>query len=269
MPLLATLDEAAYNALPDKTTIGKDAFVKNEKENNFWLDMSGEEAGKLALPLQEKVKKLSDNNKELLDEKVKVLTRLTPFEKLGRSAEEIEKALNENKAEGVAEIESKYKAEISRIASESEGKLKTMQDDLAAAVKSAEELRGELWESAKKSAIDKVRADYNMGALGEDYLANRVRVVPDEADPKKPAIRVFENGQVAYKGGTFKTLEQLAEEARANRELSGMFIGGKAGGTGGEGNQRQPAGNGSVSSDDSDAIAANIAEIAAGKIQVV
>ncbi len=35
MPLLATLDAAAFDALPDKTEIGKDSYVKNEKDNTF------------------------------------------------------------------------------------------------------------------------------------------------------------------------------------------------------------------------------------------
>src|SRR5207237_3378953 len=115
MSLQAIISKEAFEALPDTGTIGKDLFKKNEKDNQFYLNLQGDEAAKLAIPLQEKVTKLETNNAALLDEKVKALARATKFEKLGKTPEELETFLKENKTEDAAALEAKYKAQFESV----------------------------------------------------------------------------------------------------------------------------------------------------------
>jgi hypothetical protein len=66
-----------------------------------------------------------------------------------------------------------------------------------------------------------------------------------------------------------KTPDQLAEEARNNAELSGMFNGGKGAGSGANPNQIPTGGKNFIRANDKAAIGANLEDIASGKIKVV
>jgi len=270
MPLLAILDQAAFDALPDQTVLGKDSYLKNEKENNFNLALSGEEAGKLATPLQNEVTKLKENNAKLLDEKIKVTAKATAFEKLGKTPEEIDAILKAGKTETIEELEKKYQTQFDSLKTSTEQQVKAAQDAIVAKDTETQEIRTQLRQTIKKQIVADLKNKYGINDLGDDYLANRIDVIPEADGSNKFVPRVLMNGEIAYKAGTFMTPEQLAEEAKANKALGGMFDAGKGGGSGGDPHQKRPAsGNGFVNSGDKDAIGANLEDIAAGKVKVV
>jgi hypothetical protein len=240
MPLLAILDEAAFNVLPDETALGKDSYIKDEKTNTYKLALDGEEAGKLALPLQESVKKLEANNKKLMDEKVETIKKLDPFTKLNKTPEEIAEILKTGKVEGVDELEKKHQAALDSLKTANQSAIDAATAEIEAAKQEAAEIEREHRNTLKRTIIAELKNDFQGAKVFDDYFANRIEIVKDEATGKY-VPRVMENGEPAYKAGQFKTPRQLAEEARADKELSGMFNGGTAGGTGAP--PRQGGGN--------------------------
>lgn len=269
-PLLAQIDEAAFNALPDETVLGKDSFVKNEKENKFFLNMSGDEAGKLAIPLQTEVAKLTKNNKDLLDEKVKKIQELEPFQKLGKTAEEIESILKEGKTPDVKKLEEEYTAKIKGIETERDRLLEAAKTETETERVKSKTYLDQLHVEMKNTTVAQLMSKHDMNALGNDWLANRIQVVPEEDGSDKFVVRVFENGQVAYKGATFKTADELVQEAKANKDLGGMFNGGTGGGSGADARQKSGGvNNGLIKAGDDDAMSASIEDLATGKVKVV
>lgn len=271
MSLRANIDKAAFDALADTTVIGKDSFRLNEKDNQYYLDLAGEEAAKLAIPLQEKVAKLETNNAKLLDEKIKATEKATKFEKLGKTPEELEKFLKENRTEDAEALEKKYQDQTASIQRAADAEVKSVRDELAGTVKKTETLTEQIRNEMKRTKVAELKNKFDMNALGDDWLANRIAVVPEEEGSDRFVVRVVENGDLAYKAGKLKTPEELAEEARQNRDLAGMFNAGSGGGSGGTNNQsgdklKRP---GTVLGSDQDALSANMEQIASGEVKVV
>lgn len=265
MPMLAILDEAAFGALADETVLGKDSYLKDEKTNTYKLALDGEEAGKLALPLQESVKKLETNNKKLMDEKVETLKKLEPFTKLNKTPEEIAEILKSGKGEGVEEVEKKYQMQIESLKASHVSALDQTRQEIEAAKGETAEIQKHLQQTVKRTLIAELKNEFDMTAIADDWLSNRIDVVFDE-DAKKYVPRVMENGEPAYKAGAFKTPKQLAEEARGNKELSGLFNGGSGGGSGAP-NQNNQQFSGSVIKLDRETVKSNPQTYKAAKEQ--
>lgn len=244
MPLLAILDEAAFNALPDDTVLGKDSFIKDEKTNTFRLALDGAEAGKLAVPLQNELKKLKDNNAKLLDEKVKVIERAEAFEKLGKTADEFETILKDGVTADTEKLTKEFNTKFESVKSENQRLLDAAKAEADAANAGKAETEKHLIATIKRTEIAELTNEFGITKGGEDYFANRIDVVFDE-DTKKYAPRVIENGEVAYKGTAFKTPKQLAEATKANKDYANLFEAGVAAGGGADARQRSTGNAGS------------------------
>jgi len=231
MPLLAIIDEAAFNALADDTVLGKDSFIKDEKTNTFRLAMDGAEAGKLAIPLQQENKKLTDNNAKLLDEKIKTAAKVTAFEKLGKTPEEIETILKEGVTADTEKLQKEFDGKIEGLKTEHQRALDAVKAESDAAKAEKAETEKHLISTIKRTEIAEIVNEYGITKGGEDYFANRIDVVFDE-DTKKYASRVIENGEVAFMGTAFKTPKQLAEETKANKDYANLFEAGVVAGSG-------------------------------------
>ncbi|CAN5508320.1 hypothetical protein BH10ACI2_BH10ACI2_04260 [soil metagenome] len=269
MPLLAILDEAAFTELPDETVVGKDSYIKNEKTNSFQLALDGAEAGKLALPLQTELAKLKENNSKLLDEKIKTAAKVEGYLKLGKTPEEIDAILKAGKTETVEELERKYQAQLDSVKTEHQKQLSTMATEVESAKNDATATKTHLVAEMKRTEIAALKAKHGINGLGDDYFANRIEVVYDD-ESNQYFKRVVENGEIKYKAGQLMTPDQLAEEARLNKELIGMFNGGKGSGSGADARQQPSnAANGFIRAGDWDAMGANLEDIASGKLKVV
>jgi hypothetical protein len=271
MSLRAIIDNAAYEALPDTSVIGKDSFKKNEKDNQFYLNLQGEEAAKLAMPLQEKVTKLEANNQKLLDEKIKTAAKVTAFEKLGKTPEELEQFLKDNKTEDAAALEAKYKTQMESVRTSAQAEIDSVKIEYERAQTTNRELTDQIREQMKRTIVAELKTEFDMNALGDDYLANRIAIVPEEEGSNKFVVRVIEDGKEAFKGGALKTPKELAEEARQNRDLAGMFNGGTGGGSGGHNNQGGGGSRkvGTVLASDQAGMTASLEQIASGEVKVV
>lgn len=268
MPLLAIIDEAAFNTLAETTVLGKDSFKKDEKTGTYALLMDGAEAGKLAIPLQNEIKKLTDNNAKLLDEKVKAIEKSAPFEKLGKTAEEIETILKDGVTADTEKLNKEFNQKLEGLKTENERMLAAAKAESDAAKAEKAETEKHLISTIKKAELSQLTKDFGVTKGGEDFFANRIDVVFDDT-LKKYVTRVIENGEVAYKGTAFKTPAQLAEEIQTNKDYANLFEAGTAAGSGA--NPRQTTGvvAGTVRAGDDAAISANLADIASGKIKVV
>lgn len=231
MPLLAIIDEAAFNALAEETVLGKDSFKKDEKTGKYAFLMDGAEAGKLAVPLQNENAKLKDNNAKLLDEKIKTAAKYQPWEKLGKTPEEIETILKEGVTADTEKLTKEHNAKIEGLKAETQRLLDAAKLEAEEARNGKAEIEKHLIGEIKRVTIAELKNDFGIANGGEDYFANRIDVVFDE-DLKKYVPRVIENGEVAYKGTAFKTPKQLAEETRENKEFANLFIAGNAAGGG-------------------------------------
>lgn len=267
MPLLAELKESEFSALDEKTVIGQDMYVKDERSGTYKLNMSGDEAGKLAIPLQETVAKLEKNNKDLLDEKVKAIQKVEPFTALGKTAEELSEIIKNGSTADSAEIEAKFQAQIESLKNENAEALKSAQADIEAANKSTESMRMQLQSQMEQTLIADLKAKHGVKGIADDFLKARIKIVPDGENGAYVA-RVYENGEMAYKAGQPQTPDQLIEAMRANADLKDFFNAGGAAGSG-AGGQGAPTGTGVVRAGDAKALAANIEGLASGKVSVV
>lgn len=269
MPLLAIIDEATFTALADETVLGKDSFIKDEKNNNFHLAMDGAEAGKLAIPLQNELKKAKENNAKLLDEKIKVLERVKPWEDLGKTPEEIGTILKDGVTADTEKLTKEYNAKIEGLRVENQRLLDAAKAETDAAAAAKAETERHLISTIKGKELADLTNEFKITKGGEDFFANRISVVFDE-DLKKYAPRVIENGEVSYKGPAFKTPAQLAEETKANKDYANLFEAGSAAGSGADARQTSTGSkNGFVNASDSNALAANIEGLATGAVKAV
>lgn len=267
MKILAVLDQVVFDNLPDETVLGKDSYQKDEKTNTFKLAMDGEEAGKLAVQLQTQ---LDNKKKELTkvhDEKNELADRLQVFEGLGKSADEIKTVLATGQP-GIEEIETKHAKEIKSLKASHEQALRSATEQLEGQQNETADVKRHLVTEMKRTLIAELKNEFEMNALGDDWLSNRIEIVYDD-DAGKYLPRVIENGEAAYKAGQFKTPKQLVEEAQANKDYAGMFNAGTAAGSGAPTRQVAGSGNGFVKSVDADAIGANLERIASGEVKVV
>lgn len=231
MNILAVLDEAAFNELPDATVLGKDGYIKDEKTSTFKLAMAGTEAEKLATGLQQKF----DNKKVELDkvhgEKNGLAQELAKFSGLGKTPDELETILKEGVTADTEKLTKEYTTKLESVKAENQRLLDAAKAETEAAATAKLETEKHLISTIKRNEIAELRNEFGITKGGEDFFANRIDVVFDE-DLKKYVPRVIENGEVAYKGSAYKTPKQLAEETKANKEFANIFEAGVGGGTG-------------------------------------
>ncbi len=231
MPLLAIIEEAAFTALADETVLGKDSYIKDEKTGTYKLAMDGAEAGKLAIPMQNELKKLTDNNAKLLDEKIKKAAEVEKYTKLGKTAEEIEQILKDGKTPATEELEKTHAAKLEGLKTENQRQLDAIITERDAAKTEKAETEKHLISTIKRTKIAELKNKFELNDVADHVLADYIDVVYDE-DQKKYVERVMENGEVAYKGTAYKTPDQLVEDLKAGKKYTGMFNAGTGGGSG-------------------------------------
>lgn len=237
MPLQATIEAAEFDALPDTTTLGKDSFVKNEKENKFFLNLPDAEASKLAFSLTDSVNKLTENNKNLLTQKGAVNDKLKPWEALGKTPEEIAELINSKRPEDVQKLVEAHNTEKETLK-------KSFEEPLNAAKLRADKFEQLHRENLAKSTISKLRADHSLDETAEFVLRDFIRVVPVEEGSDDYTIKVFDGGQPALVAGQPMTPDQLVTGFREAKRFQTMFLAGGGGGTGANPNQQNSGGGG-------------------------
>ncbi len=231
--LLAVLDETAYIAFDEFV---QKLYVKNEKDNQYYLKLSGDEAAKLATPLQKEVDRLKKHNETVLGEKKTFQDKLKTFESLGKSPEEIIEFYEKNGNLDIEALKKSYREEV-------EGVQNSSKEQISEAEKERNDAFNQLQSYVTRTTVAELKAKYDLNDLADDVLGNRIRTVPEAEGASQFVVRVFENGDVAYKAGSFKTPEQLVEEMRVDKRFHGMFNAGTGGGTGGTNRQTNFIGN--------------------------
>lgn len=227
MPLLAILDEGAHGALDDSL---KTLYKQNSETKQFYLDISPDEAGKVAFNLQAEKTKLAENNAELLKQKGEANSKLKVYESLGKTAEEIKQALEANRPEETAKLVTDYEARI-----------KSLQDSFDESLKkessAKESYQKQLHESAVDTEIARLSQSlaFDLNDTAPFVLRNYLK--PEEVEDGKVVVRVFENGNPALVAGQPKTPEQLLQGFREDKKYLSIFKAGDNGGPGG--NNRQ------------------------------
>src|SRR5688572_7083587 len=119
MKLVAVLDSTAFESLPEKID-PRELFKKNEKEDNYVLDIDGVEAGKLAIPLQADIEKLKKHNETVLGEKDALQVKIKAYEELGKTPEELTAIINDKTPQDVAAITEAHKLEMKSLTESSQ-----------------------------------------------------------------------------------------------------------------------------------------------------
>lgn len=236
MQVQAVLDETAFNELPDEAVLGKSLFAKNEQDGKFYLDLPGDQAAILAVPLREENTRLKTHADTLLKEKKTASDALKAWQALGKTPDEIQEFLKTSANIDLKKITSDHEAEITRIKD-------SVSETLTAAEMRAKDAETNLESYMKRSMIAELKSKHGLTALADDFLANRIAIMPEAEGATKKAFRVIENGEIAYKNTAFKTPEQLIEEARENKDLQGLFVAGNGGGSGASARQYSSNGN--------------------------
>lgn len=232
MPLLAILDEASHGSLDDSL---KTFYVQNSENKQYYLDVSPDEAGKLAFGLQEKVTKLEGNNRTLLTEKTNVLERLKPFEGLGKTAEEIIEMINSKRPEDVNTLINNHKTEIETLK-------KSYEEPIGKLTERANTISDKYQRVLSDAAIQKLRNEFDLNETADFVLRDFIRVVPESDDSDEYVVRVYENGKEAMVAGQAMTPDQLIKSFQESKKFPAMFNTGSGGGTGNT-SRRQSAGN--------------------------
>lgn len=214
MPLQANIDAATFDSLPDVTVLGKDSFIRTD--DKIFLNLSSEEAGKLAFTLQESVRKLTDNNKELLRQKGEANRDAEGFKSLGLTPEEIKAALDSKRPEEFQAILAKKDEEIQAIrASATEASAKDKAD--------AEDARRKLADTLLDVRVERLMNEFELKPAARFALKDHLRVERDEQTGEY-IERVYENGALAYHGPDPMKPEQLVKQWAEKKMFPELFV---------------------------------------------
>lgn len=224
-------DDAAARAAADKAA----------------ADAAAAEAAKKTMTMaevEELTKGLKTNAAELLREKKAAEARAKAYEKLGKTPEEIQSAL-----------EAQAKVEEQRLLDSGKWREATAAREaqlIEAATKREAELNGKLTKrdgqlfdvlarNEAQAAI--VRADGRLTLL-EPHVIRNLKVVEEEGEP--PRVQVVDGKGVPRIKGTGQpmTVDDLVLEMRANKDFESAFNAPDARGGGGRGSGDRPGGNG-------------------------
>jgi hypothetical protein len=227
MPILAVLDEAAHGSLDDSL---KTLYVQNTEDKKFYLDISPDEAGKVAFNLQ---KQLDNKKTELTNvhkEKNELKKTVDTFSTLGKSADEIKAALEANRPEEVTKLVSDYEAKIKTLSESFEEPIRTAKER-------AEKLEAQYRKTLQESAVSKLRNQFDLNDAADHVLKDFIQVVPAAEGSDDYVVQVFENGQPALVAGQPMKPDQLITSWREQKKYSGIFNAGDGGGAGQGGRQ--------------------------------
>jgi hypothetical protein len=227
MPIQAILDETAFGSLDDSL---KSIYKQNTENNQYYLDLAPTEAEKLAFNLVSEKEKLANNNKELLKQKGEINAKLKAFESLGKSAEEIQKALEANRPE-----------EVNRLLEEArqrEDSLKTSYDESLKTEKSkVERYQQQLHRTAINNKIAQLRAQFDLNDTAEFVLRDYYRA--EENEDGQVVTRIYgEDGKPALTAGQPMSDEQLLKNFQEQKRFLSIFNGGTGGGSGASNRQQ-------------------------------
>lgn len=233
MPLLAIIDEKAFEGLADETVLGKDSFKQNDEDKQFYLNLPAGEAGKIAFNLQAEKNKLADNNKKLLDEKVQALAKASAFEEIGKTPEEIQEYLKTNQPEAVQELVEKHKAEI---------KLKddSFQQQLAKEREARQGLQSSMQKTLSQARLATLVNKFGMESNAVDTLEKHIRFEPKEEGSTEYVEKVYSrDGEQLLVAGQPINGEQLVQGWIEEEKHGNLFAAKGGGGTGGRNDQKQ------------------------------
>jgi len=230
MPLQAILEAADFDALPDTTILGKDSFVKNEKENKFFLNLPDAEAAKLAFSQQASIAKLTGNNAELLKQKGAANAEAEAFKTLGKSPDELKELLNSKRPEDINKLVADY-------AAKEESLRKSYEDSLTASNAKAEAAARQLQDTITRATISRLRAEFDLNDTADFVLRDYIRAEPKEEGSADYVTRVYQDGNPALVAGQPMSPEQLIGTFREGKKYLAMFNAGDGGGAGGTNRQ--------------------------------
>lgn len=229
MPLQAILEQAQFESLDESL---KTLYKQNDENKQFYLDISPDDAGKLAFNLQKEKEKLAENNALLLKQKGEAKALAKSYESLGKSPEELAEFLKSNRPEEITKLVEKYE-------SEKESLKNSYEEPLAQARSKAERLQSELISTLQQTAIARLRADNDLNETADFVLRDFIRVEQAEGEDGKFAVRVYENGSPALVAGQPKAPQQLLDEWRQEKRFASIFNAPNGGGTGASNRQNR------------------------------
>lgn len=232
MPLLAVLDENAHGGLDDSL---KTLYKQNTENKQFYLDISPDEAGKLAFTLQTQL----DNKKTELTNKHAELntlkTKVSGYEKIGKTPEEIAELIDSKRPEDIQTLISTHRTEIETLKN-------SYAEPITRATERAERAERQAQELLARTKIQELRNQYDLNDTADYVLRDFIKVVPVE-ESGEFAVKVFENGQPAVVAGQEMTPDQLIKSFQEAKKFPAMFNVSDGAGTG---NTSRQAGTGST-----------------------
>lgn len=232
MPLLAVLDENAYGGLDDSL---KTLYKQNTENKQFYLDISPDEAGKLAFTLQSDVKKKEDLLKKAHDDKRAAELKASAFDSLGKSPDEIKELIESKRPEDIQTLISTHRTEIETLKN-------SYAEPITRATERAERAERQAQELLARTKIQELRNQYDLNDTADYVLRDFIKVVPVE-ESGEFAVKVFENGQPAVVAGQEMTPDQLIKSFQEAKKFPAMFNVSDGAGTG---NTSRQAGTGST-----------------------
>lgn len=229
MPILAVLDETAHAALDDSL---KTLYKQNTENKNFYLDISPDEAAKVAFNLQSQF----DNKKAELTKKHTELNELRAkvagFDALGMSSDEIKAALASKQPADVQALQTKHETEMSN--------LRKSFEPITAA---NEKMKAQIQQSLSQAEISRLITAHGLDPeTAPAILRDYVRTVPKAEGSDEYHTQVYLNNEPALVAGQPMTTDQLIKSFQEGKKFSGMFLVGNGAGTGGM-RQSQTIGN--------------------------
>jgi|GEM_PF-3918214 len=258
MALYAVLEESAHAALDEGL---KGLYVQNPTDKKFYIDISADEAARVAFNLQKEKEALAANNAELLKQKGEANAKLKQFTDLGKTPDEIRTSMNSKTPLDVQKMQEEHLAEKSRLETSYR---ESLESESAKSRKLAERIQSSL----VSAEVAKARAAFGLTDVADFVLREFVKAVPNE-DGTDFTTQVFENGQPALApGGQPKSLEQLINGFREEKKFLSIFQAGEGGGTGDPSRSVPIAYKGTISARDTASLEANLEDLAKGKIRV-
>jgi hypothetical protein len=258
MPLLTILDPTAHAALPDPL---KALYVENATDKQFYIDITPDEAGKIAVNLQAEKTRLVTNNAELLKQKGEANEKLKKYTDLGKTPDEVSEFLKSKRPEDVQQLITQHEQEKARLKDSYDQGLADEKAKLAS-------LGVQLQTTLAGAAIAKLRNEHGLNDVADFILKEFIQAVPN--DQGEYEIKVVENGQPKLlAGGQEMTPAQLIKDFQDSKKYLSMFNGGTGGGSG-DNKRQEPVGyKGTIRADDQQALENNIEGLANGTVRAV
>ena len=222
MALLAVLDEAAHGALDDSL---KTFYVQNSETKEFHLDIAPDEAAKLAHHQRQQLEAKKADLARVHGEKTALAQKLTAFDALGKSADDIKAALEGKMPKEAKELLEKFETDTAALKASYEEPLTKAKTRIERAERQAQELLA-------RTAIQQLRNEFDLNDTADYVLKDFIKVVPKDEESGEFIVKVFENGQPALVAGQEMKPEQLITSFKEQKKFPAMFNAGTGGGSG-------------------------------------